>query len=140
MVPANTGVILKAKKGATISIRPLNGTCDENLTSNNTLIAGDGTTTVAAGNYMLAYSSTDEMAKFYAIGSSGFVVPANKAYLPASGGASVKALSFDDDDATGINEELRIKNEESSIYNLTGQRINKMQKGINIVNGKKILK
>ena len=140
MVPANTGVILKAKKGATISIRPLNGTCDENLTSNNTLIAGDGTTTVAAGNYMLAYSSTDEMAKFYAIGSSGFVVPANKAYLPASGGASVKALSFDDDDATGINEELRIKNEESSIYNLAGQRINKMQKGINIVNGKKILK
>lgn len=141
MVPANTGVILKAKKGATISIRPLNGTCDENLTSNNTLIAGDGTTTVAAGNYMLAYSSTDEMAKFYAIGSSGFVVPANKAYLPASGGASVKALSFDDDDATGINA---IKNNEltidNAIYNVSGQRMSKMQKGINIVNGKKILK
>ena len=141
MVPANTGVILKAKKGATISIRPLNGTCDENLTSNNTLIAGDGTTTVAAGNYMLAYSSTDEMAKFYAIGSSGFVVPANKAYLPASGGASVKALSFDDDDATGINA---IKNNEltidNAIYNVAGQRMSKMQKGINIVNGKKILK
>ena len=141
MVPANTGVILKAKKGATISIRPLNGTCDENLTSNNTLIAGDGTTTVAAGNFMLAYSSTDEIAKFYAIGSSGFVVPANKAYLPASGGASVKALSFDDDDATGINA---IKNNEltidNAIYNVAGQRMSKMQKGINIVNGKKILK
>jgi hypothetical protein len=27
-----------------------------------------------------------------------------------------------------------------SIYNLAGQRLNKMQKGINIVNGKKILK
>ena len=27
-----------------------------------------------------------------------------------------------------------------SIYNLAGQRMNKMQKGVNIINGKKILK
>ena len=33
-----------------------------------------------------------------------------------------------------------MKKEESSIYNLAGQRIQKMQKGINIVNGKKVLK
>ena len=32
-----------------------------------------------------------------------------------------------------------MKNEESSIYNLAGQRLQKMQKGINIVGGKKVL-
>jgi hypothetical protein len=32
-----------------------------------------------------------------------------------------------------------MKNEASSIYNLAGQRISKMQKGINIINGKKIV-
>ena len=37
------------------------------------------------------------------------------------------------------NEELRMKNE-GAIYNLAGQRLSKMQKGINIVGGKKILK
>ncbi len=31
-----------------------------------------------------------------------------------------------------------MKNEESSIYNLAGQRLQKMQKGINIVGGRKI--
>jgi hypothetical protein len=30
--------------------------------------------------------------------------------------------------------------EEQTIFNLSGQRIGKMQKGINIVNGRKILK
>ena len=89
----------------------------------------------------LAYNSTDEIAKFYAIGASGFVVPANKAYLPAMGGG-VKALllSFDDD-PDSINT-IQMNDEESgnAIYNLAGQRLNKMQKGINIVNGKKVLK
>lgn len=44
---------------------------------------------------------------------------------------------------TAINEELRMKSEESAIapcYNLNGQRIAEPQKGLYIVNGKKILK
>ena len=38
------------------------------------------------------------------------------------------------------NEELRMKNEGAAIYNLAGQRLGKMQKGINIVGGRKLLK
>jgi len=48
-----------------------------------------------------------------------------------------------DEDATSINEELRIKNEElneGAVYNLAGQRLQKMQKGFNIVDDKKILR
>lgn len=140
-VPAGTGVILKATKAATISIRPISGDNDDNLKSNNILVAGDGSTSVAAGNYMLAYNSTDEMAKFYAIGDGGFVVPANKAYLPAMG-SSVKALTlFFGEDVDGIQaiDNNQLTNENAVIYNLAGQRMNKLHKGVNIVNGKKVL-
>ena len=72
-------------------------------------------------------------------------IPAGKAYL-VSNDASVKAFYFAGDDATGIrnvnsqNTLNTLNTQNSTIYNLAGQRISKMQKGINIVNGKKILK
>ena len=77
---------------------------------------------------------------FYNV-DSDVTLKAFRGYITVGSGG-VKALTFDfDDDATSLNEELRMKNEEleGSIYNLAGQRINKMQRGINIVNGKKIL-
>ena len=42
---------------------------------------------------------------------------------------------------SSLSEELRVKSEESNdaIYNLAGQRLSRPQKGINIVNGRKIL-
>lgn len=44
------------------------------------------------------------------------------------------------DDPTGINEELRMRNEESdAIYNLSGQRVGKAKNGIFIKGGKKEL-
>ena len=81
--------------------------------------------------------------KFDKNGTTTITLGANKAYLdtPAPSG-SVKGFFFDlDDDATSINEELRIKNEESeaAIYNLAGQRLNKPQRGMNIINGKKFI-
>ena len=69
--------------------------------------------------------------------SSGLRCP----YLEVSNAAGVKAFYFDDDDATGI----EMADSQSSmlnapIYNMAGQRLQKMQKGINIVGGKKILR
>ena len=53
----------------------------------------------------------------------------------------VQLLNIKPADPTSINEELRVKNEEldGAIYNLSGQRLSKQQKGVNIVGGKKIL-
>ena len=46
-----------------------------------------------------------------------------------------------EDDATGISKVEKGKLKvEGSVYNLAGQRIHKMQKGMNILNGKKIIK
>ena len=74
-------------------------------------------------------------------GISEVALKAFRGYITVEG-AGVKALTFDfDDDATAIEKTLSdspLKGE--NIYNLAGQRIGKMQRGINIVNGKKILK
>lgn len=61
-----------------------------------------------------------------------------RAYFDLPGEAAVKALVVDGDDATGIASPLGEM--EGAIYNLAGQRLNKVQKGVNITNGKKILK
>ena len=70
-------------------------------------------------------------------------IAACKAYVEVS--SSVKGFIFKfDDDATGIEnlntQSSTLNTQNTSIYNLAGQRLQKMQKGINIVNGKKILK
>ncbi len=84
---------------------------------------------------------------FYNV-DSDVTLKAFRGYIEVASGDNVKALDFTfDDDATSLNEELRMKNEEleGSIYNLAGQMVNgksvngKLPKGIYIVNGKKIL-
>jgi hypothetical protein len=94
----------------------------------------------AAGKYVLAKPAGEEIAFYQA--ESGKIA-AGKAYLELPAGTDVKAFYFlfPDDDATAIST---VNGEESmvngSVYNLAGQRLQKMQKGINIVNGKKIMK
>ena len=74
----------------------------------------------------------------------GTTLGANRAYFEASklsGDLDVKGFALDfEDDATSIqNSKFNIQNEEAPIYNLAGQRLNKPVKGINIVNGKKVM-
>ena len=96
---------------------------------------------VAAGEWTKK-ADTDDI---YGVTPDGHVAKAGaeasikgfRAYFDMPAGAAVKALVFLDD-ATGIRS---IDNESGNeIYNLAGQRMNKMQKGVNITNGKKILK
>ena len=55
--------------------------------------------------------------------------------------AGIKAFDIIFDDATGIVSPFREKEEETAIYyNVAGQRLSKVQKGINIINHKKILR
>ena len=91
----------------------------------------------AAGKYVLAKPDGEQIG-FY-LAETG-TIEAGKAYLEAPGGTDAKAFFFGPDDPTDLeaidNEQLTIDNK---IYNLAGQRLNKLQKGINIVGGKKIL-
>ncbi len=94
----------------------------------------------ATGKYVLAKPAGEEVG-FY-LADSGDIA-AGKAYLEIN--SEIKGFIFKfDDDATGIDDisdynNAKNLNESKAIYNLAGQRLNKMQKGINIVNGKKIM-
>ena len=94
----------------------------------------------ATGKYILAKPSGKEIG-FYKANSGN--IAACKAYLEIN--SEIKGFVFKfDDDATGIDDikdfnDTKNVNDSKAIYNLAGQRLNKMQKGINIINGKKVL-
>ena len=61
-----------------------------------------------------------------------------RGYFDIPAGTEVKGFVFEDG-ATGIKNLSNSPLKGEAIYNLAGQRLNKAQKGINIVNGKKVL-
>lgn len=133
IIPANTGVILY-EDVAEATTRNYNIVTGGSATS-------DLTGTVAAINrpddsYILSTSGGSNVG-FYKDGAS--TIPGFKAYLPAAGGSPVKAFRFDSADAIESIVNNQLSKDNAAIYNLAGQRINKLQKGINIVNGKKVL-
>ena len=73
--------------------------------------------------------------------TAGTTITAGKGYLEFTG-SPVKAFYFDGDDATGIKNLNVDLNNNERIYNLAGQRIDnsQLQRGIYIVNGKKVLR
>jgi hypothetical protein len=78
---------------------------------------------------------------FYNV-DSDVTLKAFRGYITV-GSNLAKVLNFNfDDDATSIQtiDNGQQTTDNGAIYNVAGQRLNKMQKGINIVNGKKILK
>ena len=65
-------------------------------------------------------------------------IPAGKAYIEY-GVAPVKAFLFGNN-ATGIADIKNATDTNATIYDLSGHRVEKVQRGIYIVNGKKVLK
>ena len=137
-IAAGEAVILKGNEEGYYSFMP---TTDAEKVEGNDLKGSDGTITGDDGIYALAKKGNPAVVGFYSV-KSGVPVPAGKVYLDSNGSlVKVFKFVFDDDDATGINSPLLTSpEEEGQVYNLAGQRISKLQKGINIINGKKVLK
>lgn len=127
-IPAGSAVILKGTNFATIA-----KTATSDISANDlvpsTGITADGTQYVLADN--------EGTIGFYKA-APGTNIPAGKAYI--TGNAAIKAFYFEGNDPTDINTIPNTIPNVENIYNLAGQRLSKKQKGINIVNGKKILK
>lgn len=72
---------------------------------------------------------------------SNVTVGAYRGYFTVDAGTPVKGLNIDLEGADGIGALRNAENETmgNAIFNLAGQRINKLQKGVNIINGKKVL-
>ena len=92
-----------------------------------------------SGDYTnFAYSKSNKC--FVKLGDAGNTVPANRAYLPVklSGNNQAKSFALTFDNADGI-ARTQIEGGEERVYNLAGQRLQKAQRGVNIINGRKVL-
>ena len=136
-VPAGTPVLLKGTSGSTAIATINTGAAFNSGSPLACALTGvyKATTIDGATDYVLGIY--DGVVGFYHWNQSSLA--ANRAYIDTP--AAVKGFVINWNDADGITSvqgsESKVKGTE--IYNLAGQRMNRVQKGVNIVNGKKVL-
>lgn len=142
-LPKNTGVILSAEEAK--DYIPTACTTEEvaSIDADNKLVASTGTAIDASTQaYVLAKNTdTDNKAVFKILSSNtdDRALAQYKAYLNLTGIQAAKlSISFNDN-VTAISNATLAQEKTSSIYDLSGRKSNKLQKGIYIVNGKKII-
>ena len=98
--------------------------------------------TVYSGYYLDANSGKlHSIQAWYDEKSDGLTIPAFRAWLDGNVSSEAKALNIiiDDEEVTAIDALNAFIQGKADIYGLDGQKRSDLQKGINIVNGKKIL-
>ena len=141
-IPANTGILLKGDANATVTIPAVaSGTAvDGNVFQVNptgaALVADDA-------NYYFAMKKDETTLTFAPFAPEGFAFPASKAYLKVSktnfgGSARELSISFDDD-VTSIRSIDNGKLAKDNYYDLQGRKVAQPQKGLYIVNGRKVV-
>ncbi len=161
VIPTDEAVVLFSQeafdKQATTPIFFGETTATASNDSNNELKGTDEATDLStlytpnevAANYFYALTRDKEKKNvgFYWMNNAGttFTNGAHKAYLmlPKSRAAGIKGFSLEGDFETAIVETLDAINDEvnesDAIYNLSGQRVSKVSKGVFIKNGKKYI-
>ena len=134
VLAANTPVVLySASEVTSLAISAEAGTgADDDAFSGTTaaITAPEGT------NYVLNYSPTEGVG-FYKY--TGSVIPGFKAYFNDPSGSSVKGFSFSMEDVETAIRAIESENNDLEIYDIAGRRVPQAQKGLYIVNGKKVM-
>ena len=131
-VPANTGVLLVNETGATTATVTIKNDATATV-SDNALVGTLAPHAKAAGDLFLG--NNEGVVGFYDWAGTSLV--ANRAYIPAATAAGVRALLFDNT-TTGVNA-ATLNNASQKVFDLQGRRVEKAQKGLYIVNGKKVV-
>jgi hypothetical protein len=139
VIPANTAVVLKAKEGS----YDLTIAAEAQAINGNLLTGTVGSELVEEEAYVLAnkekgpgfYKAELNQKDNTAFANKGF-----KAYLPASSASSARFISFDFGTETAIENIEGAEAENAVVYDLSGRRVQKAQKGVFIVNGKVVIK
>lgn len=131
-VPANTGVLLVNETGATTATVTIKADAAATV-SDNALVGTLAPHAKEAGDLFLG--NNEGVVGFYDWAGTSLV--ANRAYIPAATAAGVRALLFDNT-TTGVNA-ATLNNASQKVFDLQGRRVEKAQKGLYIVNGKKVV-
>jgi hypothetical protein len=139
VVPANTPIVLKGEPSTTYVVKT---TATTATSPKENLLRGSATESIeleANTAYILADGKFQK--------NNAGTLPAGKAYLPAdavSASAQLLTIVFDDNGNTTAIKDVRGKTENvrsQEWYDLSGRKLNGMptQKGIYIINGKKVV-
>ena len=135
-VPTNTPIVVKATAADTYTLtkaESAQAVTGNLLRASDGNITGNGSTIYALGNKKSAGVG------FYPV-KNGAKVPKGKAYLEVNNDNIKEFFSFDFGGlVTEINNVNTDFDANAEIYNLAGQRVQKVQKGFYIVGGKKVL-
>lgn len=153
VINQNTGVLLSGTPGETYQLRYTSEA--GSATEGNKLVpvvesthvepvVGEYTNYIMQGGRFIKIKQEEA-------GNEDIKMPAHRAYLPllttevspTSGGAkSVVLLLWDDDVVTGIESTEKVDYEparDGHVYSISGQRLSAPRKGINIINGRKVI-
>jgi len=155
ILEAGTPYIIRWESGANIDNPVFTDVTIKPLLEDWQCSLGEGMSVYFKGTYAFTTYTAVDKSKLFISNNTFYYVGVNTtigaqrgyfqlngfSYDPSStsaGGVKEFGITFDEEDPTGIEDVNVNLDENESIYNVAGQRLGKMQKGINIVNGKKI--
>ena len=138
-IPANTGVVIKGEGTVNFTI-----TSDATALDNNLLkpVIAAKAVTAEKDNQVFILTTVGKDTGFYPLSATSNTIGGHKSYLEIPATSSARLNIVWNETVTGIDsiEGIEKTQNAESIYNLAGQKLLKVQKGINIINGKLIVK
>ena len=142
VVPAYTGVILECERAEGNTLVPT--TADVDPIADNLLHGTlQANTVLNDKETMRAFNQRDGRLAFYTL-SLEYIPATNRAYLllPEGDDGEVKLITFDSDDQPTAVETIERVNADAltgEVFDLNGRKVSRPQRGIYILNGKKVL-
>lgn len=132
VIPANVGVVVKAAQGT----YNFNITTTENVVT-SALSGMPNTANVASESAAFILANGKHGVGFYKLSSANRTIHGFRAFYTAPAEAQAVSAFLLEDNVTGI-EEIETSADKAPIYDLSGRRVAKAEKGVYIQNGRKI--
>lgn len=132
VIPANVGVVVKAAQGT----YNFNITTTENVAT-SALSGVPNTANVASESAAFILANGKHGVGFYKLSSANRTIHGFRAFYTAQAEAQAVSAFLLEDNVTGI-EEIETSADKAPIYDLSGRRVAKAEKGVYIQNGRKI--
>lgn len=132
VIPANVGVVVKAAQGT----YNFNITTTENVAT-SALSGVPNTANVASESAAFILANGKHGIGFYKLSSANRTIHGFRAFYTAPAEAQAVSAFLLEDNVTGI-EEVETSADKAPIYDLSGRRVAKAEKGVYIQNGRKI--
>lgn len=138
-IPANEGVVIKGTGGTTVKFPIISNA--EALPAKNLLKAHLNTEDVTPGsdNSVFIMATKNDVTGFYPLSTTNKTIGGHKSYLEIPSTSAARLSIIWDDTETGVFE-VEGGEQNAEIYDLTGRRLDKPAKGVNVIGGKLVIK